>query len=58
MARAADSVLAASPFAAPLPGGTELDVIEERPPWLRVRLANGLDAWLRRGSVTRVLEGS
>lgn len=58
VARAADSVLAPSPFGAPLPGGTELRILEQRAPWVRVRLANGSDAWLNRSSVTPVLPDS
>ena len=55
VARAADSKLAPSAFPQPLPAGVELRILEERSPWLRVRLANGRDAWLTRSSVTRVL---
>jgi len=58
VARAADSALAPSPFAAPLPGGTELRVIERRSPWVRVRLANGRDAWLNESSITLVSSDS
>ena len=32
----------------------ELTVVEERDPWLRVRLANGRDAWLPESSIARV----
>lgn len=53
-ARAADSGLAPSVFPQPLPGGVELRIRESRPPWVRVRLANGRDAWLGESSVTRV----
>ena len=53
VARAADSRLAPSAFPHPLPGGVELRILEERSSWLRVRLANGRDAWLNRSSVTR-----
>jgi hypothetical protein len=56
VARAADSTLAPSAFPQPLPGGVELRILEERTPWLRVRLANGRDAWLNQSSVTRVAE--
>lgn len=55
VARAADSSLAPSAFPQPLPGGVELRILEERAPWLRVRLANGRDAWLTRSSVTRIV---
>lgn len=54
VARAADSALAPSAFPQLLPGGVELRVLEERTPWLRVRLANGRDVWLNDSSVTRV----
>lgn len=56
VARAADSNLAPSAFSQPLPGGVELRILEERSPWLRVRLANGRDAWLNRSSVTRIVQ--
>ena len=58
VARAADSSLAPSVFPQPLPGGVELRILEERSPWLRVRLANGRDAWLNQSSVTRVAGSS
>ena len=53
-ARSADSVLAPLAFPEPLPGGTEVDIVERRPPWVRIRLANGRDAWTQESSVTRV----
>lgn len=56
VARAADSGLAPSAFPQPLPGGVELRILEARSPWLRVRLANGRDAWVSESSVTRVAE--
>ena len=56
-ARAADSMRAPSPFPAPLPGGMEVRILEDRPPWVRVRLANGRDAWLVESSVSRVVGG-
>lgn len=55
VARAADSSLAPSAFSQPLPAGVEVRILEEREPWLRVRLANGRDAWLNRSSVTRIV---
>jgi len=58
VARAADSRLAPSAFPQPLPGGVEVRILEERAPWLRVRLANGRDAWLSRSTVTRVVPGN
>ena len=54
-ARSADSALAPLAFPEPLPGGTEVVLVEERSPWARVRLANGRDAWVSESSVTRVV---
>ena len=47
IARAADSNNAPARFAQPLPGGTEVDILEERPHWIKVGLANGRNAWIR-----------
>jgi tetratricopeptide (TPR) repeat protein len=58
VARAADSALAPSALPAPLPGGTEVRILETRSPWIRVRLANGRDAWLAESAVTRVARSS
>ena len=44
--RAADSVGAAPAFANPLPAGTEVRILETRPSWLRVTLADGTRGWL------------
>jgi len=57
-ARAADSAVAPVLFSAPLPGGTEARVLEERSPWMRVRLANGRDVWLNGSALTRVIAPS
>lgn len=54
VARAADSALAASTLPAPLPGGVEVRILERRSPWLRVRLANGRDAWVAESALTLV----
>lgn len=54
LARAADSPLAPAIFPAPLPGGTEVRIVERRSPWLRARLANGRDAWIAESSATLV----
>jgi tetratricopeptide (TPR) repeat protein len=54
VARAADSALAPSALPAPLPGGTEVRILEARSPWLRVRLANGRDAWVAESALTPV----
>jgi hypothetical protein len=46
VARSADSPGAPPRFSQPLPGGTELEVIETRDTFCRVRLNDGRDAWL------------
>lgn len=56
LARSADSRLAALAYPDPLPAGVEVEVLEERAEWVRVRLHNGRDVWLRASSVTRVAE--
>ena len=53
-ARAADSAFAPSLFPAPLPEGTEVRVLENRAPWMRVRLANRRDVWVRESSLAPV----
>lgn len=47
---AADSEHAPTRFSAPLPGGTEVQVRQLRERWMRIELANGQDAWIRRSS--------
>lgn len=54
VARSADSQRAPSRFPEPLPGGTEVRIIEERDAWTHIRLANGRDAWVDSGSLTRL----
>jgi hypothetical protein len=54
-ARSADSALAPLALPEPLPAGTEVSLIEQRPPWARIRLANGRDAWVSASSVTAVV---
>ena len=54
VARAADSSRAPSAFPQPLPSGVEVRVLEQRPPWVRIRLANGRDAWLPASSLSSV----
>ena len=44
--RSADSSGAAPTFANPLPAGTEVSVVESRPPWARIALADGTIGWL------------
>jgi len=56
LARAADSVLAPQTLSAPLPGGVEVQILEQRSPWLRVRLASGRDAWIPESAAVRVFE--
>jgi len=53
-ARSADSALAPLAFPDLLPAGVEVDLLEERAQWSRVRLANGRDIWVRSSSVERV----
>lgn len=53
-ARAADSAFAPSLFPAPLPEGTEVRVLEDREPWIRVRLANRRDVWVKASSVAPI----
>jgi len=50
-ARAADSAHAPARFAQPLPSGTEVDILENRDPWLHIQLADGRDAWVPASSV-------
>lgn len=54
LARSADSFLAPLALPDPLPAGVEVDLLEERAEWTRVRLANGRDVWVRSSSVDRV----
>lgn len=54
VARAADSALAPAALPDPLPGGTEVVIVGRRSPWLRVRLADGHDAWLPESAVAAV----
>lgn len=55
-ARSADSRLAALAYPDPLPAGAEVELLEERTAWARVRLANGRDVWVRTSSVTLVAD--
>lgn len=54
MLRVADSSLAPAALQRPVPGGTELRIIERRSPWLHVRLASGRDAWIPDDAVASV----
>lgn len=53
-ARVSDSALAPRALAAPLPAGVEVERLEARGDWWRVRLANGRQVWLRASSVTPI----
>lgn len=53
-ARSADSMLSPLALPEPLPAGVEVEVLEEREGWARVRLANGRDVWVRASVVERV----
>ena len=52
--RSADSVGAAPAFANPLPAGTEVQVLEDRPGWMRVALADATRGWLPASAAQRV----
>ncbi len=56
VARAADSALAPSTLPAPLPAGVEVRILERRSPWIRIRLANGRDAWVAESALMMVAE--
>lgn len=53
-ARSADSALAPLSLPDPLPAGVEVERLETRAEWSRVRLANGRDVWVRNSAVTSV----
>lgn len=53
-ARSSDSALAPLAFPDPLPSGVEVELLEERGEFARVRLANGRDVWVRASGVTPV----
>lgn len=54
VARSADSAGASPRFPQPLPGGTEVQVVETREEWTRVRLSDGRDAWVPQSAVEMV----
>jgi len=54
VARAADSINAPSRFGEPLPGGTEVKILEDRGGWLQIGLHNGRNAWVSSSSVERI----
>ena len=56
IARSADSINAPPRFAEPLPDGTEVQIVEDRRDWLRVRIEDGRDGWLPASSVVSIDE--
>lgn len=54
VARAADSAHAPPRLPQPLPSGAEVEIVERRDSWLRVRLADNRDAWLPQSAVELV----
>lgn len=54
IARAADSINSPARLPEPLPSGAEVQVMEDRSDWLRVRLFDGRDAWVPAPSLERV----
>lgn len=50
-ARSADSINSPARFPEPLPSGTEVEVVEDRNDWQRVRLYDGREVWLSRSSL-------
>ncbi|MBK7948224.1 MAG: BatD family protein [Deltaproteobacteria bacterium] len=53
-ARSSDSALAALAFPEPLPQGVEIEQLELRGDFARIRLANGRDVWVRDTSVSLI----
>jgi tetratricopeptide (TPR) repeat protein len=51
VARSADSAGAPPRLPQPLPGGSELRVVETRQEWARVRLYDGRDAWVPQSAI-------
>lgn len=56
-ARSADSMNAPVRFRDPLPGGTELLILESREGWFRVQLFDGRESWLQSSAVEAVDTG-
>ncbi|WP_428267648.1 BatD family protein [Haliangium sp.] len=52
--RAADSPGAPPALPSPLPAGAEVEVVEVRAPWARVRLADGTSGWVERSAIELV----
>ena len=53
-ARSSDSALSPLAFPDPLPQGVEVERLEVRGDFARIRLANGRDVWVRSSSVSPV----
>jgi tetratricopeptide (TPR) repeat protein len=51
VAKSSDSIHAASRFSEPLPGGTEVHIIEKRRDWYQVRIGKDAQAWVPTGGV-------
>ncbi len=58
VARSADSSGASPRFPQPLPSGTEVQIVETRDEWARVRLFDGRDAWLPRSAIQMVAQAT
>jgi len=56
VARGGDSTNAPVLFGDPLPGGTEIVIVDDRGDWLQIRLHNGRTAWVSASGVERVAE--
>ena len=56
LARSADSRLAALALPEPLPAGAEVEILEHRAEWTRIRLHNGREVWVRGSRVTRIAQ--
>ena len=50
-ARSADSINSPARFPEPLPSGTEVEIVEDRDDWQRVRLFDGREVWLSRSAL-------
>jgi tetratricopeptide (TPR) repeat protein len=56
LARSADSRLSALALPEPLPAGAEIEILEHRREWTRIRLFSGREVWVRGSSVTRIAQ--
>lgn len=56
-ARQGDGLIYPLSFKGPLHAGTEFDLLEQRPGWWWVRLANGTDAWIPDTTAQQVISG-